>query len=120
MYLEAKIMFIRKVVTNEIQVSKMRKVDLEGQLILDAYPRMNASYDYILRIPIYNLTIDKVEELENEYQKAQDEINAIKGTTEQSMWIDELNAFEQEYEKYIATYDIDSSSSSSKKTTKKK
>lgn len=103
-YLQAKIKFIKKVVCNELQVSKMKKHELEEHLGNNEYPKLNDSFDYILRIPIYNFTLDKVEELEDEFKKTQNEIDNIMQTTEETMWLQELDAFEQEYNKYLEVY----------------
>lgn len=107
-YLQAKITFIKNVINNKLQVSKLTKAELEKYLVDNKYPEFHASYEYILRIPIYNFTVDKVEELEHEFDRTQAEIDAIKQTTEQSMWLEELDAFEHEYNQYLATYDLSS------------
>jgi DNA topoisomerase-2 len=69
-----KIRFIKAVVSEEIVVYKMKKSELEKRLELDGYLLHDDKYDYLLRIPIYNLTIDKVLELEHEHKLSNDEI----------------------------------------------
>jgi DNA topoisomerase-2 len=103
-YLYAKIRFIRSVVTDEVKVSKMKKYELEEYLNTHDYPLLNDKFDYILRIPIYNLTTDKVKELENEITKAEKALQDVKDKTEQSMWLEELELFTKEYDIYFDTY----------------
>ena len=104
-FLYAKIRFIRSVVSEEVKISKMKKTDLEEYLLTNNFPRLNDKYDYILRIPIYNLTTDKVTELENEISKAEGVLKEVQDKSEKSMWLDELDAFIKEYNVYLATYE---------------
>lgn len=95
-----KIRFIKEVVNETIQVHKMKKIDLEQYLETNMYLKHENTYDYIIRIPVYNLTIDKVEELENEITKAESEIKDLTAKEPQTIWIDELVEFEKVYEKF--------------------
>jgi DNA gyrase/topoisomerase IV subunit B len=113
--LENKIRFIREVVAERIVVHKMKKDQLEKRLSDDQYSLHNGTYDYILRIPIYNLTIDKVEDLENEKKKADDEINRVKSIDTKTWWSEELDVFSNEYNKFL-----DQSKSSKKQVTTQK
>ena len=88
-----KVRFIRACVAEEIKVHKMKKAELEDRLTADKYILHEDSYDYILRIPIYNLTIDKVEEVEAEIAKAQQEIDRVKSLDVKEWWKEELDAF---------------------------
>lgn len=99
-----KIRFIKSVVTKKIDVTRMKKSELEEHLTSSNYLLVNDTYDYLLRIPIYNLTTDKVKELEDEYKKAEATLHDIQSKTEASMWVDELDAFEKEYEKFVIDF----------------
>jgi DNA topoisomerase-2 len=103
-FLYAKIRFIKSVVDDEIKVSKMKKDELEEHLSRNDYPLLNDKYDYIMRIPIYNLTTDKVLELENEILKAEGLLKDVQDKTESNMWLEELEIFETEYNRYLDTY----------------
>ena len=95
--LKNKIRFIRACVAEEIKVHKMKKADLEEKLRVDEYMLHEDSYDYILRIPIYNLTIDKVEELEADMAKAQAEIDRVSDLDVKEWWREELDTFIAEF-----------------------
>lgn len=75
--LQNKIRFIREVVNENIVIQKLKKIELENRLDKDLYMKHDNSYDYIIRIPVYNLTIDKVEELEAEYKRVYDKYNSV-------------------------------------------
>jgi DNA topoisomerase-2 len=112
--LDNKIRFIKEVVAEHVVVHKMKKNELEAYLVDNEYMLHNDSYDYILRIPIYNLTIDKVEELENEKQKADEEYNRISGIDIGTWWSEELDEFAKAYTKFL-----DTNKQEKKKTLKK-
>jgi hypothetical protein len=79
----------------------MKKVDLEDLLKTDKYMLHNDSYDYLMRIPIYNLTIDKVTDLEQEKAKADEEIDRVKSLDIKTMWLLELDQFVLSYNKSL-------------------
>jgi DNA topoisomerase-2 len=103
-FMLAKIKFIKSVVNEELRVSKMKKQEVEEALCKEQYPLMNDSYDYLMRIPIYNFTLDKVDELDKEYNKTELVLNAIISKSEKNMWIEELDVFEREYTTFMKEY----------------
>jgi DNA topoisomerase-2 len=116
--LENKMRFIKSVVSEELQVSKFKKVELEEHLRRNDYLCVNEGFEYLLRIPIYNLTIDKVEELEKEYSNIKHSHENIMGQSEKQMWLDELVSFEKAYDaflmEYSDTYNVETTASTSK------
>jgi DNA topoisomerase-2 len=102
--LENKMRFIKSVVSEELQVSKFKKIELEEHLRRNDYLCVNDCFDYLLRIPIYNLTIDKVEELEKEYNNIKHSHENIMGQSEKQMWLDELVSFEKTYAAFLMEY----------------
>jgi DNA topoisomerase-2 len=120
-----KIRFIKAVVNEEVKVSKLKKIELEKYLETNNYLLVNDTHDYLLRIPIYNLTKDKVAEIEDEYKKAEQNLNDIRNKTEKQMWLEELGVFEKEYiqfkeDYYNKLHDNEDSSSTKKKRIAKK
>lgn len=97
--IENKVRFIRSVVAEHVHVHKLRKQELENHLKDNDYIMHNDSYDYIMKIPVYNLTIDKVEELEKEYSKKCAELDILMNTDIKDMWRSELDAID--IQKYI-------------------
>lgn len=94
-----KIRFIKAIVAEVLFVHKMKKADLELYLETEKYmPDDNDNFDYITRIPIYNLTIDKVNELEADLKKVRDEFDQIDRLSIQTWWGNDLDAFTKSYE----------------------
>ena len=99
--MQNKIRFIREVVSESLKLHKIKKTELEAHLSENAYKQHDGSYEYITRIPVYNLTLDKVEDLEQEISKAEEYIDALEATTPQSMWLGELDEFEEIYKRFL-------------------
>lgn len=105
--LENKIRFITEVTTEVIIVHKLKKAELESVLTERKYYRHEDSFDYLLRIPIYNLTVDKVDALKKELAELLDKINNIKKLTLQKWWENDLTAFEAAYGKALEVYEAE-------------
>lgn len=99
--LNNKIRFIKAVVAEQIVVHKMKKHELEERLEKDKYTKIEDKYDYLLRIPIYNLTIDKVAELEAEKAKADAEYNRVLNLDVKDWWSEDLNEFSRVYDAFL-------------------
>lgn len=93
--LNNKIRFVMDVIQGVIVVHKLRKSELEDKLAEMEYDMYEDSYDYLTKIPIYNFTIDKVEELKDEINKKQVMFNTLESTTVQMMWTNDLDEFEK-------------------------
>ena len=101
-----KIRFIREVVAETIYVHKLKKADLETYLETENYMKHEDSFDYIIKIPVYNLTIDKVTDLEANIAKAEDEIKNLADKSPQAIWGEELDDFVLEYRKHLESFQI--------------
>ena len=55
------------------------------------------SYDYITSIPLFNLTEEKIEELNNKLKEKEKELEYVKVTTPIQMWKIELKELLKEY-----------------------
>ena len=51
------------------------------------------AYDYLLSMPLWSLTFEKVEKLKKEADAKLHELEALQKTTEKQLWIDDLNLF---------------------------
>jgi len=49
-----------------------------------------SDYDYLLGMPLWNLTLEKVEELQGEFEKKKEELQVIIGTAIEMMWDKDL------------------------------
>lgn len=89
--LENKLRFVKAVVDETIIPHKLRKAELEDLLEKENYMKHDGGFDYIIRIPVYNLTIDKVDDLEKEIGKTRDHYKSVFNKDIKDMWREELN-----------------------------
>ena len=55
-------------------------------------------------MPIYNLTKERVEELENEFNSIKSQREKLSALSESDLWDDDLKLFETKYAKFMEEY----------------
>ena len=88
--LEIKIKFINEFINDTIKIFKVKKQAIIDQLKEKKYPLIENSYDYLIKMPIYNLTEDKIEEFENNLKNKKNELEVIKSTSSREMWKNDI------------------------------
>lgn len=97
--LEYPVMFEKQLYTPAAFTAKLAELgDTDGSL------REKGTYQFLLDMPIYNLTEDKIKELLAERDEVQALIAALKAKTPGDLWMEDLDAFEEEYSKFMAEY----------------
>ena len=78
-------------IDNSILVSKKSKDQIVKQLqeIKDIV-LVNDSYDYLLKMPIYSLTTEKIKELNELYKKTEISLKELSNSTIEDIWIKDL------------------------------
>tara|TARA_B110000259_G_scaffold153644_2_gene173954 strand:+ start:5473 stop:8919 length:3447 start_codon:yes stop_codon:yes gene_type:complete len=107
--LDARIKFILDIIEERLKINNRKKIDIEEYLKENDYPKkkndsdikIKESYDYLIKMPLWNLTYEKKEELLKELNNKKDMLIAIKIKTIESMWLEDLEIFENEYSKYL-------------------
>ncbi len=101
--------FIKAVISNKLIISKKLKQDLIDELTKLEYPELSTnintkpSYDYLVGMPMWSLTQEKIDELEANFNEKETELNKYKNTTTKTLWLGELEELENAYAKW---YDI--------------
>jgi len=98
--LSQKIKFIIDVIENNIQIMNIKLHLIEEQLTTKNYIKINDNYNYLLQMPISQLTNEKKEKLESEVAKLNDDIIKLKNTSIINIWYDELNELLTEWNIY--------------------
>jgi DNA topoisomerase-2 len=123
LYLDARIKFIMDIIENKLKIMNRKKSDIEEYLIKNEFPKKKMddknNYDYLIKMPIWNLTYEKKEELLKELNNKKDILSNIKNKNLEKMWLEDLEVFEKDYNKY---YDnrINNLSNTTKKRSKVK
>ena len=118
--------FILDVINDDVKVRNVPKANIIKQLEDLKYPKMVSngiglvklesmtakqladtsygSYDFLIGMPIYNLTKEKVEELLSEKEEIEGQLKTLLTKTDKDLWEEDLKVFESEYKKHISEY----------------
>ena len=89
--LKSKIAFIKGVTQNEIIISKKKKDEIVKQLEkTQGIIKVNDSFDYLLKLPLYSLTAEKILELEKQLKETKDSLKLLKETTAENLWTKDI------------------------------
>jgi DNA topoisomerase-2 len=64
------------------------------QLEEGKYPKENENYDYLLKMPIYNLTKDKIDEFNDNLNKKESEYKDLSIKDNKQLWNNDLTLLE--------------------------
>jgi hypothetical protein len=112
-YLDAKMMFINYVIDEKIVVYKQPKQSIieclrsfnfpfyENGMVseYDSEVEVKTQYNYLLNLAVYNFTLEKVNELENEINMKNDELGVLVVIDIKEIWKKELDEFEVMYKR---------------------
>jgi len=128
-----KMRFILDVIAGKIQIMNKKLVDIMARLVELKYPPIDteknekdkedeyddeysenkkvAHYNYLLKMPISQLTYDRKIILEKEHKELEDKLNALKDTNIEDIWMSDLVELEKAWELHrnniIIEYDND-------------
>lgn len=91
MNLASKYFFIKAVSEDKIIINKKKKEEIILQIDrFENIKQEDGSYDYLLRMPLYALTKEKMEELKNEISELKNQLNEYKTKDEKKFWKEDL------------------------------
>lgn len=117
--LENKIRFINETIDNKIKIYRVAKRDIEEQLKQRKYLTCDGGYDYLLRMPIYSLTKEKIDELNEKHQKMTGEIKTLEDKDMGDLLYDDLSGIQGELKELETTHKQDVAETTTKKVVKK-
>lgn len=88
--LKNKLKFINHVIKNEIKINNTEKNIIIKQIEQCKIEKINGSYDYLLKMPIYNLTKNHIDELNKEIKNYEVELNELYKTDHRKIYINDL------------------------------
>ena len=109
--LKEKYRFISMIVENQIDVRGKTKIAVEAMLEEHNFMKLantigkETSYDYLVQMPIYSQTKEKLDELKEKLDKKQNEFDDLLGKDTKDIWRDELKQLSAEVDKYYADYE---------------
>lgn len=106
--ISAKVKFIQDIIDGKIVVNNKKLAEVEAQLKAAKYPTFqqdgeeddggSGGYNYLTRMPIYQLTYEKKKALEKEAHDLKMAIDALRAKPIQHIWRDELEEFKGAWE----------------------
>ncbi len=88
--LKNKIKFLEDVISGKIKFKNNTKEDIIN-LLKKEFSEVNSNYDYLLNIPIWNLTQDNLKKLKKEYDNLKSEMEEFKKLSEKDIYFRELD-----------------------------
>lgn len=87
----SKYTFIKGVIDQEILINNKSAEQIEKQLTnIKNIIKINDSYDYLLNMPIYNITKERYLKLKESLKNLKTELKELKELTPESMWLSDL------------------------------
>ncbi|MBE35254.1 MAG: hypothetical protein CMI16_06830 [Opitutaceae bacterium] len=87
--------FVLAVSEGELVVAKKKKDDLVRELRGAGYAVFSDSYEYLLGMPVWSLTRERVDALLTERDRTVDELERIRRTTARELWREDLTTLER-------------------------
>jgi DNA topoisomerase II len=116
----ARVKFIEEFISGDIIIGNRSKADILGQLETREYPMIENSYDYLIKMPIYNLTKERIEELRKDRDVKMSDYKNLEGKTPHTMYREELDDFLKNYKQFLKVKESESQSFGEKKKIIKK
>lgn len=120
-----KVRFILMIVEKKIDINNKKKIDIEAILEKNKFPLIGSkkddtkvSYDYLLNMNLYSLSMEKIEELKETEKEKKEEYETLNAKTPEKIWTEELDILEAKYTKWYKKH-LDEVSGDSKKKVKK-
>lgn len=94
--LQSKWLFCEGIIKKTIHIANVKKDDIIKQLEkVKGIKQIDGSYDYLLRIPIYQVTKEKIEELKKQIEDLKAEQKKTEATSINDMWLADLAEFKK-------------------------
>ena len=100
--LSNKARYIQELLDGTIDLRKKKKAEIVDMLQEKSYDIIDEDdeYKYLIKMPMDSVSEENVEKLNREHKDKSDELQRIKETSEQQMWMSELENLEKAYSKY--------------------
>tara|TARA_Y100000741_G_scaffold365242_1_gene361297 strand:- start:12269 stop:15616 length:3348 start_codon:yes stop_codon:yes gene_type:complete len=92
--------FLKEVSDGKLKIMNKKKEELRSELKTLHYFE-HEKFNYLITMEIFNLTLDEVDKMIKLAQKMQDELDILKNTTPQQVWLRELDELKTEYQTYM-------------------
>jgi DNA topoisomerase-2 len=103
-----KVKFIEDIFDKLIKLEKQKKDVIIARLVELKYPKLakninslDKSYSYLIELPLWSLTYEKIEELRAELEQIETVLEEYKSKSEEQIWLGEIEEFEDAYKVWL-------------------
>lgn len=89
--------FIKAILDEKLKVNNVPKVEIIKGIEDMSLDKIDDSYDYLLRMPIYSLTKEVFDKLKSDFIEKKAEIAKIEATDPKDMYVDDLNELKKKF-----------------------
>ena len=98
--LSNKYRFLQDVMNDKLVIFKKDYDVIVESLTKNKYDKYNKSYDYLLNMNVRSFTNQRLQEYEKDIKTTENNITKLSKTSEDKIWLNDLNKFVKEYNKY--------------------
>jgi DNA topoisomerase-2 len=109
--------YILENLDGSIDLRKKTSTQVNELLESKGYDKMDGDYKYLIKMPMDSVTQENVDQILKEKENAEKEHEILLGTQVENMWLNDLAAFDTEYQKYKRLRNEQYEKGESKKTT---
>ena len=99
--LSEKARFLKAIITKKLKIANTPKKEVVGWLETNKFKKQNSSYDYLIGMPIHNLTKEKYEEFLKLLEKKKLELKEISEKKPIDMYLEDLRELKKEITKSL-------------------
>lgn len=92
--------YIQETLAGTIDLRRKKTEQVTELLTQKKYATIDGDFKYLIKMPMDSVTEENVANIMKEQENTEKELDTLKKTTVEKMWISELNILEKEYDKY--------------------
>ena len=89
--------FIKAILDGKLKINNVAKSKIVEQIENMNLDKIDDSYDYLLRMPIYSLTKELFEKLKSDFTSKKEEIKKLESTDPKDMYVQDLNDLKKNF-----------------------
>jgi DNA topoisomerase-2 len=89
--------FIKAIIDGKLKVNNVAKTQIIEGIEAMNLDKIDDSYDYLLRMPIYSLTKEMYEKLKADFIEKKAEIQKMEETDPKDMYVNDLNELKKKF-----------------------
>lgn len=89
--------FIKAILDEKLKINNVAKSKIVEQIENMNLDKIDDSYDYLLRMPIYSLTKELFEKLKSDFTSKKEEIKKLESTDPKDMYVQDLNDLKKSF-----------------------